>query len=252
MPYTPTQYHIDTSRPSSNFNHRIRFLVLHYTGADLPSSLNGLIHGDVSSHYIVPAQPIEGQPKIYQLVPESERAWHAGASRWQQFYNLNDNSIGIEIVNKGDEIKNGQVVFAHPFSDYQMNLVISLCKDIIQRYQLKPSAIVAHADISPGRKVDPGPLFPWKMLYDNGIGAWPDAADLDTFLNTLPKEVDLTDLQNALFTYGYAIQTTGKLDEQTRRHLVSFQMHFRPEKYDGNADIETWAIAKALVKKYCC
>ena len=239
---------IDKSHASANANQRICSLVLHYTALDLKASLKALTNPNtkVSAHYLIPEKSMSGKRQIFQLVDEKKRAWHAGASAWQQRINLNDTSIGIEIVNLGYSDKNGKRRW-YPFTDYQIESIIKLAKIIITRYQIHPTCVIGHSDIAPGRKVDPGPLFPWKTLYENGIGAWFEEEELGY---NHANEIDILELQKKLQTYGYAIEITGKLDTQTRTVLQAFQMHFRARDYSGNPDAETSAILENLLKKY--
>ena len=256
MPYV-----IDTDYSSPNINERIRFLVLHYTAEDFESSLKTLTDPkrQVSAHYLVPERSFDGKCKIFQLVPEEKRAWHAGVSAWQDRVNLNDTSIGIEIVNLGYIDKEGERTWI-PFTDYQIETVIELCINIIERYKdehankiITPTRVVGHADIAPGRKVDPGPLFPWKKLYARGIGAWYDEEEKQqTEFLISDNEVDIKWVQKNLRIYGYPILETGIFDSQTKQVVKAFQMHFRPKNYCGTPDKETCAILNLLVKKYCC
>jgi N-acetylmuramoyl-L-alanine amidase len=224
--------------------------VMHYTEVDERGSLAVLTGDQVSVHYVVPEAPrIEkGEPVIYQLVPEEKRAWHAGLSYWQGATELNASSIGIENVNRGP-IGDGQW---QPYPPAQVDAIIRLSRDIIARYRIPPTRVVGHSDIAPQRKIDPGPLFPWRTLYDAGIGAWPDDATVAAHLaGRDPKApVDVRALQDKLKRYGYDIATDGVLDDKTRRVIGAFQMHFRPADYSGDADAQTDAIAQALLDKY--
>ena len=239
---------IDKTHPSPNYNQRIFYLILHYTALNIENSLMVLTDPakQVSAHYLAPETNIDGQRKIFELVPEEKRAWHAGISTWGKRTGLNDTSIGIEIVNLGYKDEAGKRIW-YPFIEYQIESVIELAKGIVERYQIQPTCVIGHSDVAPGRKVDPGPLFPWKKLYENGVGAWYDEQALEVRHH---DEIDITKLQNNLKTYGYAIQITGKLDQQTRAVVQAFQMHFRPSDYSGNPDAETIAILENLIKKY--
>lgn len=243
-------YIADTSHPARNADSRIRFLVMHYTEIDEAQSLAVLTGDQVSVHYVVPDAPrIErGEPVVYQLVPEDKRAWHAGQSYWQGATELNASSIGIENVNRGP-IGGGAW---QPYPPAQIDALVRLSHDIVARYNIPPTRVVAHSDIAPQRKIDPGPLFPWRTLYDAGIGAWPDDATVAAHLaGRDPKAPsDVRALQDKLKRYGYDVATDGVLDDQTRRVFSAFQMHFRPSDYAGNADAETDAIAQALLDKY--
>lgn len=239
---------IAKTHPSPNYNQRIFYLILHYTALDLVTSLKVLTdpNKQVSAHYLVPESSINQQRKIFQLVHEKDRAWHAGISSWSKRTGLNDTSIGIEIVNLGYKDEQGERIW-YPFTDYQIESVIELAKIIVERYQINPTCVIGHSDIAPGRKVDPGPLFPWKKLYENGVGAWFNDKTLEIKNN---EKIDILKLQKNLKIYGYAIDVTGQFDPQTRTVLQAFQMHFRPSNYSGDADAETVAILENLIQKY--
>ena len=233
--------------PSVSQDERVRFLVLHYTAINTELSLKVMTQKDVSSHYLINDYD---DKQINLLVDETKRAWHAGVSKWKGLDNLNFSSIGIEIVNLGNS---GGVY--QPYPDYQIKKVGELARDIVNRYNIQPFNVVGHADIAPGRKPDPGPLFPWKKLYtDYGVGAWYEETDKYLLMQQYPwdtmSSVFITDVQNDLKKYGYDVPSNGMIDAQTKNAIIAFQMHFRPEKYDGVVDSETWAILKALNKKY--
>lgn len=245
-------YYADTSLHARGADSRIRFLVMHYTESDEVRALRTLTGDSVSVHYVVPPQPrIErGEPVVYQLVPESKRAWHAGVSAWQGTTELNAVSIGIENVNRGP--LDPQHRSWQPYTPEQVDALIRLSKDIVARYGIPPTRVVGHSDIAPQRKIDPGPLFPWHALAQAGVGAWPDDATVATRLGTRDPHalVDVRELQLKLARYGYDVPTDGVLDERSRRVFAAFQMHFRPSDYDGNPDAGTDAIAQALLDKY--
>jgi N-acetylmuramoyl-L-alanine amidase len=238
--------------PSVAFNNRIKFLVLHYTVADYPTSVRILAQkGRVSSHYLISAQPND---TIDILVSEDKRAWHAGVSSWNGTENLNDTSIGIEIVNDGYISIKDSMIFT-PFPEYQIKKVATLAKNIIDRYEIEPVNVIGHSDIAPLRKQDPGPMFPWEQLYtEYNIGAWYDEFDKQYFLAQYIPDVypynSALDFQKALQNYGYKIALTDNWDKDTELIIRAFQWHFRPEKADGIVDAETWAILHALNKKY--
>lgn len=245
-------YEINTEYTAKSFNYRQQFLVLHYTADNFETSLEELTKGPVSSHYLVPEGPMNDRREVFRLVSEDLRAWHAGVSAWQNHANLNDSSVGIEIVNLGYVDKEGERHW-FPFATYQIETVIELCKDIVDYYKIEPTCVVGHSDIAPGRKVDPGPLFPWKKLYEHGIGAWYDDADkvaAEAEAEFEQGDINTLWMQKKLRAYGYLIETTGNLDEQTKQVVTAFQMHFRPSNYSGIPDCETYAILSALIKKY--
>jgi len=248
-------YYVDHAFNAIGQNDRVRFLVMHYTALDDSRSLKTLTQDQVSAHYLIPLEPksIKGKPVVLQLVDENRRAWHAGVSSWNGRSNLNDTSIGIEIVNPGytDDMLGDRTWY--PYSEKQIAVVALLAKDIIERYQIAPDNVLGHSDIAPLRKQDPGKLFPWARLAGIGIGAWPDQSTVSKYLAgrspTSPTEVST--IQALLKQYGYdQIPQNGMLDEETRKTIAAFQMHFRPADIRGNADAETEAIARALNEKY--
>lgn len=242
-------YAVDNRYRAISHNERISSLVLHATELPYQPSLDILTHGKVSAHYLVPdiLRRYQGKPVVLNLVDEKQRAWHAGESYWNGRSNLNDTSIGIEIVNMNNTSKahSGQ-----PYTDEQIQLIIQLAKDIIKRYSIKATDVLAHSDVAPQRKRDPGPLFPWKKLAENGVGAWPDEATVTECLANSVSQMSILELQGKLKRYGYSIELTGKLDVQTRKVVSAFQMHFRPEIISGEPDEETEAILNALLIKY--
>jgi len=255
--------------PSENQDSRIDHLVIHFTGASFAESMRVLTQRNrprVSAHYLVPApgDPTYSQRRlrVHRLVDEDQRAWHAGESYWDEATAINARSIGIEIVNES------RCVLVDPalrpgtpenqrceFREYdaeQLNIVIALAQEVLQRNpDIDPEDVVGHADIAPDRRLDPGPMFPWRTLYEHGIGAWYDEETVADYLlqfATQPPEV--ARLQRALNAWGYRIEATGEIDTQTRFVLRAFQMHFRPSNWSALPDAETAAILFALLEKY--
>lgn len=239
---------------SKAYNERIRFLIMHYTALDDNHSIKELTNGNVSTHYLIPKfdESIDGRLVVLQLVDENKRAWHAGVSYWNGRSNLNDTSIGIEVVNPGYNDISGKRIW-YPYGEKQITALAALAKDIINRYQITPDNVLGHSDIAPLRKQDPGKLFPWKRLAAIGIGAWPDSKAVKKYLwgRSPHAQVDVGIIQSLLKQYGYE-QTpqNGILDENTRKIISAFQMHFRQSDISGNADAETEAIVRALLEKY--
>ncbi|AOJ73021.1 MULTISPECIES: N-acetylmuramoyl-L-alanine amidase [Burkholderia] len=251
-------YTIDRSIQSPNQDSRVRTLVLHYTAQTLADSLASLTspQRQVSSHYLVPDAADDGQRfKVFELVPEARRAWHAGVSYWQGDRMLNAGSVGIEIVNLGFPPEDENLPLMnrrwYSYPDAQVAVFGALAADVVARHQVLPHKVVGHSDVAPGRKTDPGPLFPWKKLYDQyKIGAWPEAEAVDYYRTNRPFSGDVASLQSKLLAYGYDTPQTGTLDAQTVNVVSAFQMHFRPSRYDGAPDVETVAILDALLEKY--
>ena len=260
--------------PSPNRDDRIRFLVMHFTDEPFARSLEILTDATserrVSAHYLVsgPGDPA-AEPRVYRLVPEAGRAWHAGDSHWQKRQALNDQSIGIEIVYESHCPRPGDGAPGTPaaeppraeepacryeeYPEAQVALVTALAREILARHpDIDPTRVVGHSDIAPSRKPDPGPRFPWLALHRAGVGAWWDAAEVARQRALLaghePRFVAL--LQAALASYGYLVAETGELDPATRDVLYAFQTHFLPAHRSGSADVDTVATALALVSRY--
>jgi N-acetylmuramoyl-L-alanine amidase len=229
---------VDTTYSAASQDSRIQFIVLHFTSTDFPESLRTLTQGDVSAHYLVRDDP----PIVYRLVDDSQRAWHAGESSWEGNTQLISASIGIEIVNRGD--RDGTWRDDQP---RQVDGVVNLVNDLVRPYPVRADHVVGHSDIAPLRKLDPGPRFPWKRLADVGLAEWP-AADLVAVKRPAYEaaQPDAEWFQQRLACVGYPIERPGRFDEQTRRVLSAFQMHFRPADFSGTPDGESAAILDAL------
>lgn len=254
---------------SSNQNSRVDYVVIHATSENYAESvrlLTTVSDYPVSSHYLIPRVGDPTYPsrrvRLHQFVDEHARAWHAGVSFWAGETGLNDRSIGIEIVNEFDcsvdqESNNDDELAAltctfPPYSQQQIAVLIELLHDIQTRYpELDPVDIVGHSDIAIRRKSDPGPLFPWRDLYEAGIGAWFDEdqsiALTRQFAQALPS---IHAVQFALAAYGYDVPLTGVLDTQTRFALRALQMHFRPSDISGSLDAQSVAILWSLLQRY--
>jgi N-acetylmuramoyl-L-alanine amidase len=236
----PRGIKLDRSIQAVGQDSRAEFLVVHYTSANDATSLKVLSQHKVSSHYLITQ---ENPARVYQLVDENRRAWHAGHSEWYGRTYLNNASIGVEVVNRGNE--GGQW---EPYSPEQLRVLTLLLKDIIARHDIKPRDVVGHSDIAPQRKIDPGPLFPWKQLAQAGIGRWYD----ETLAQTYAQQFEQSGLpgagwiQNELRRVGYATPDTGELDKATRNVIAAFQMRYRPQRYDGYPDAQTLGILRAL------
>ena len=216
-------------------------LLLHYTGmADPVAAVQHLCSpvSEVSAHYVVMEDG-----RIIQCVPESRRAWHAGTASWAGETDINSCSIGIELANPGHN---------HGYPDFpkrQIAAVVVLCRSILTRYRIPPERVLGHSDVAPSRKQDPGEKFPWKTLADSGIGLLVTPAPFVTNgpISVLGENSGLiTEAQVLLSRYGYAVNTTGYLDGQTRDVIAAFQRHFRPEKVDGVIDVSTMETLRAL------
>jgi N-acetylmuramoyl-L-alanine amidase len=216
-------------------------VILHYTGMPTGEAALALLRNpkaEVSSHYF-----IWEDGRIVQLVPEDRRAWHAGVSFWKGERDLNSASIGIEIVNPGHD--GG----APPFAEPQIVAVISLLKDIVARRAIRPERILAHSDIAPARKIDPGEKFPWDRLNEAGLGLWvpPEPIAEGPTLRKGQEGAPVRALQAMLALYGYGVEITGVYDRPTVLGVIAFQRHFRPARVDGEADVSTVETLRRLV-----
>jgi N-acetylmuramoyl-L-alanine amidase len=216
-------------------------LLLHYTGMDsAEAALDWLTRQDsgVSCHYL-----IDEDGRIAQLVAESERAWHAGQSQWAGETDINSCSIGIEIHNPGHD-------FDYPdFPEAEMEAVEALCLDILSRHAIPPGRVLAHSDVAPGRKRDPGEKFDWQRLARAGIGLWVPPAPIegDAGLGPGDEGEQVTALQHALREFGYGVEVTSTYGTGLEKVVEAFQRHFRTERIDGRADASTRETLKRLV-----
>ena len=253
----PAPYRLNQDHQSASQNERIAFLILHYTDEEDARSLRLLTEPEhkVSAHYLIPRDTDEQPFPVYQLVPDSQRAWHAGRSRWHHYAGLNASSLGIEIVNLGYDEKDAALP-AHlrhwqPYPPAQIDALGALARDLVERYQIPPTQVLAHSDVAPERKQDPGPRFPWRELaLRYGVGAWPDEARVAELRQTQLNPWDALQWQQQLARYGYGLPQHGAWDEQSRAVLRAFQLHFRPALVTGEPDAECQAILTALLERY--
>jgi N-acetylmuramoyl-L-alanine amidase len=212
---------------------RIDTLILHYTGMQSAQEAIDRLRDPVarvSSHYVV-----DEDGSVLRLVPEERRAWHAGVSYWRGNTELNGRSIGIEIVNPGHEWG------YRDFPALQMAVVCDLCLAILSRHAIPARNVVAHSDVAPDRKDDPGEKFDWRGLAQNGVGMWPqDVPDLGA-TGAVPDADALRDARAALAEIGYHVAPQGALDAALATVLRAFQRHWRPEAITGQADAGTLA-----------
>jgi N-acetylmuramoyl-L-alanine amidase len=236
---------VERVEPSPNFDERTGLarpdmIILHYTGMQFAADAIQRLcdpRARVSSHYFV----VENG-SVIQLVPEAKRAWHAGVSSWGGDTDINSRSIGIEICNPGHE-------FGYPdFPTRQIAAVITLCRSILTRNIVRPENIVAHSDVAPSRKQDPGEKFPWKRLAQSGVGLWAEAPE-DPHDELKPNDSGerVTALQRSLAAYGYGLEASGRYDVATREVVIAFQRHFRPKRVDGIADGQTRETLRRLL-----
>jgi N-acetylmuramoyl-L-alanine amidase len=243
-PFAPDSNLVTRVVPSSNHGERRvarpDMLLLHYTGMpDAQDALERLCAPDseVSAHYLA-----FEDGSIVQLVPEARRAWHAGVASWAGASDINSHSIGIEIANAGPD-------FGYPdFPEAQIAAVIALCRDVVARHRIRPERVLAHSDVAPARKQDPGEKFPWERLHAAGVGHWVAPAPIEggPVLTIGDGGPLIRTLQQDLADYGYGIAATGHYDEATAQVVAAFQRHFRPAQVDGVADISTVATLDRL------
>jgi N-acetylmuramoyl-L-alanine amidase len=219
--------------PSPNHDARpagtpVDTLILHYTGMKTGQAAIERLRdpaAQVSSHYVV-----EEDGSVSRLVAEDRRAWHAGISYWRGNTALNGRSIGIEIVNPGHEWG------YRPFPVLQVAALCDLCLLIIARHGIPARNVVAHSDVAPDRKEDPGELFPWRDLADNGVGLWPGSVPDPGVGGAVRDAAGLRPIRAALTEIGYRVAPEGALDPALSTVLRAFQRHWRPEAITGQAD----------------
>tara|TARA_Y100000780_G_scaffold170227_1_gene155448 strand:+ start:227 stop:952 length:726 start_codon:yes stop_codon:yes gene_type:complete len=232
---------------SPNFNRKkrsknsIKIIVIHYTGMQSErESVSRLCNpkSKVSSHFV-----ISQNGRAYRLVQDNQIAWHAGKSCWGKYKNLNKNSIGIELVNKGHR-------FGYTnFKKKQLLSLIKICKSLIKKYKIKKRNVVGHSDIAPLRKIDPGEKFPWKRLANNGIGIWhrckPSFLRKYRNVKILEKKNKIKFIKN-INKIGYCFSVKKK--SFFIKTVRSFQRHYRKELINGLLDKECLIIAQNLSK----
>jgi N-acetylmuramoyl-L-alanine amidase len=232
--------------PSPNFGQRavgkhIDMVVLHYTGmASEVRALKWLSdpESSVSAHYFV-----FEDGHVVQLVDENARAWHAGKSFWAGETDINSRSVGIEIANPGHEFG------YRSFPGAQIEAVIALCQDIVARHPIPPERVLAHSDVAPARKEDPGELFPWARLHQAGIGHFvePEPVASGPVLNPGDRGEEVSTLKQRFRAYGYGLGEGSEFDDEMAAVLRAFQRHFRPQRVDGIADRSTVATLDRLI-----
>jgi N-acetylmuramoyl-L-alanine amidase len=222
--------------PSPNQDERptgtpIDVLIMHYTGMHTAQEAIDRLRDPaarVSSHYVV-----DEDGAVLRLVPEGRRAFHAGVSFWRGHSELNARSIGIEIVNPGHEWG------YRDFPVLQLAAVCDLCLAILSRHPIPARNVVAHSDVAPGRKEDPGERFDWRSLAENGVGLWPEGVPDIGIAGAVRDAVCLRDVRAALVDIGYRIAPEGPFDPSLATVLRAFQRHWRPEAVTGEADAGT-------------
>ena len=225
------------SKKSRN-SKEIKLIVIHYTGMQSRIAsikrLSSLKH-KVSCHYL-----IDRNGEIFKMVEENKVAWHAGKSKWKNFINLNKNSIGIELVNKGHEFG------YEKFTNLQIKKLIKLCLVLKKKYKIKNSNIVGHSDIAPFRKTDPGEKFPWSRLSKNRLGIWYKKLNFN-FKKLDNKKIKKLFFKN-LFKIGYRYFETNKRTEKDLMIIKSFQRRFFPSRITGKIDKKTYIISHFLAE----
>lgn len=229
-------------RPSPNFEPRpaaasIDILLLHYTGMESAEAALARMcdpNAGVSAHYVV-----DEDGTIIRLVDEENRAWHAGEAFWAGATDINDRSIGVELVNPGHEFG------YRPYPEPQMAALEDLARAILKRHAIPPARVLGHSDVAPQRKRDPGELFDWARLARAGVGLWPQVAEPEADPAEPPTEA-----RALLARFGYEIAPEGAWDEAARNVVAAFQRHFRPWRIDGLIDADTlrrlrWLVAAA-------
>jgi N-acetylmuramoyl-L-alanine amidase len=231
--------------PSPNQDERpsgtpIDMLILHYTGMKTAREAIERLRDPaarVSSHYVV-----DEDGAVLRLVPEGRRAFHAGVSYWRRHSGLNGRSIGIEMVNPGHEWG------YRDFPVLQLAAVCDLCLAILSRHPIPARNVVAHSDVAPDRKEDPGERFDWRSLAQNGVGLWPENAP-DRGTDDAACDADaLRHVRAALAEIGYQVAAQGAHDPALATILRAFQRHWRPETVTGRADAGTLSRLEGVLR----
>jgi len=234
--YSPN---VDRKKRSIN---SIKIIVIHYTG--MQSERESIIRlcspkAKVSSHFL-----INQNGKVYRFVQDNQIAWHAGKSCWGKYKNLNKNSIGIELVNKGHQ-------FGYTnFKKNQLLSLIKICKILVKKYKIKKRNIIGHSDIAPLRKIDPGEKFPWKQLSKKNIGIWHSSKSslLRKFRRIkISSKKDKIKFVKNLKKIGYCFSINNK--SFFVKIVKAFQRHYRQEVINGLLDKECLIVAENLSKK---
>ena len=242
-PFEPDSRHVGHVHPSPNVGPRNnglapRLLIMHYTGMpSAPKAIDWLSRPEskVSCHYV-----IDTDGRITQMVPEALRAWHAGLAFWAGEHDINSASIGIEIQNPGHE--DGY----HPFPRAQMRAVRDLALDIQRRHNLAPECVLAHSDVAPLRKIDPGEKFDWRWLALAGVGHWVAPIAIRDGNQSRPC-TSMATASSMLSAYGYGVDVPGVSGPDLATVIRAFQRHFRPALVDGIADHSTMATLERLL-----
>ena len=213
----------------------IKFIIIHYTGMQSEvAAVKRLrnLKSKVSCHYL-----INRKGKVIRMVEDTYIAWHAGKSRWKNFVNLNKNSLGIELVNKGHQFG------YQDFSNQQIKSLISLCKFLKKKFAIKKENFLGHSDIAPLRKSDPGEKFPWKKLNLHGLGKWYKKNNRNLKVST--NKIESLFFKN-LRKLGYNYFSAHKKSSNNKKIIKSFQMHYLPNNVTGKIDQKTFKISHFL------
>jgi len=230
-----TKYYSSNRDLKKRSSKSITVIILHYTGMQSErESLKKLTNpkSKVSCHYL-----INRKGKVFSLVKDNYIAWHAGKSMWRQYRNLNKNSIGVELVNKGH--KYGY----QKFTKVQINRLVILCRNLKKKYRIKNQFILGHSDIAPLRKIDPGEKFPWKHLSSKNIGIYPKKIKIKNGFQLKTKN------NKAFFKNLYKIGYRYLNKRLQNRIIKNFQRRYRQKKVNGFLDKETLKISDILAKK---
>jgi N-acetylmuramoyl-L-alanine amidase len=222
----------------SRIKNNIKFIVIHYTGMQSERVCIRRLtskSSEVSTHYL-----INRKGSITRLVDEKKTAWHAGKSKWKNSINLNNQSIGIELVNKGHQFG------YEKFSKKQITNLILLCKRLVKKYKIKKQNIVGHSDIAPLRKKDPGEKFPWFLLAKKKIGYWHNVRKKNIKNQNLNKNVLRKFFFNNLYKIGYRYFDKKKTSKNDLNVIKAFQRRFRQNKVNGLIDQESLQISYYL------
>ena len=216
---------------------KIKFIIIHYTGmqSEIESfkRLTNLESG-VSCHYFINRKGL-----ITQMVKDNQIAWHAGKSKWKNIKNLNENSIGIELVNKGHEYG------YQNFTNQQIKSLVALCRNLKKKFKIKKENFLGHSDVAPLRKMDPGEKFPWKKLSKYSLGIWHSKIKKRSLDLSCNKKVEKIFFKN-LHKIGYRYFNITKRRSSDKLVIRAFQQRYLPKRVSGKIDQKTYEICHFL------
>lgn len=214
---------------------KVKYIIIHYTG--MQSEIDSFkrlteFKSRVSCHYFINRKGV-----ATKMVADNRIAWHAGKSKWKNIKNLNENSIGIELVNKGHEYG------YQNFTKHQIKSLITLCRNLKKKFKIRKENFLGHSDIAPLRKIDPGEKFPWKTLSKYSLGIWhTKKKNLNLTYNKKDEKIFFKNL----YKIGYRYFNITKRRPSDKLVIRAFQQKYLPKRVSGKIDQKTFEISHFL------